>query len=150
MHFSKETIYLKHQLAPTCFGASGTSPSGSPKWSCRTCVYATSFYCVYCFYYVTSLIKILTTDKTFLYILTVYILVLFLAYYVAHTQFRQDKFGIPENGAPKEPKHVGASWYFKYMVYFETWISLVFLSSYFENAWSNLQNHAHNLMRQFP
>jgi hypothetical protein len=77
-------------------------------------------------------------------------LVLILAYDVEYTQFRQDTFGIPEDGATKEPKHVGASWYFKYMVYFEKCISLVFLPSYFENAWSKLQNHAHNLMRQFP
>jgi hypothetical protein len=29
--FLKVTIYLKYQLAPTCFGASGASYSGSPK-----------------------------------------------------------------------------------------------------------------------
>jgi hypothetical protein len=57
-------------------------------------------------------------------------LVLNLAYDVAHTQFRQDHFGLPEDGAPEAPKHVGAIWYFKYMVYFEKCISLVFLSSY--------------------
>jgi hypothetical protein len=34
----------------------------------------TLFYCFYCFYFVTSLIKIFTTDITLLYILTVYIL----------------------------------------------------------------------------
>jgi hypothetical protein len=33
-----------------------------------------------------------------------------------------------------------SEWYFKYMVYFEKCISLIFLSSYFENAWSKLQN----------
>jgi hypothetical protein len=33
--------------------------------------------------------------------------------------------------------------YFKYMVYFEKCISLVFLSSYFENAWSKLQKSIH-------
>jgi hypothetical protein len=34
------------------------------------------------------------------------------------------------------------------MVYFEKCISLVFLSSYFENAWSKLQNliHVHYLL----
>jgi hypothetical protein len=36
-------------------------------------------------------------------------LVLILAYDVAYTQFRQDQFGLPENGAPEAPKHVGAS-----------------------------------------
>jgi hypothetical protein len=61
------------------------------------------------------------------------------AYDVAYTQFRQVHFGLPEDGAPAAPKHVGASWYFKYMVYFEKCISLGFLASYFENAWSKLQ-----------
>jgi hypothetical protein len=64
----------------------------------------------------------------------------FSTYDVAYTQFRQDHFGLPVDGAPEAPKHVGASWYFKYMVYFEKCISLVFLSSYFENEWSKLQN----------
>jgi hypothetical protein len=36
-------------------------------------------------------------------------LILILAYYVACTQFRQDRFGLPEDGAPGAPKHVGAS-----------------------------------------
>jgi hypothetical protein len=63
----------------------------------------------YCFYFVTSLIKILTTDITFfIYSHGVY-LVLILAYDVAYTQFRQDHFGLPEDGAPEAPKHVGAS-----------------------------------------
>jgi hypothetical protein len=31
------------------------------------------------------------------------------AYDVAYTQFRQDHFGLPEDGAPEAPKHVGAS-----------------------------------------
>jgi hypothetical protein len=48
------------------------------------------------------------------------------AYDVAYTQFRQDHFGLREDGAPESPKHVGASWYFKYMVYFEKCISLDF------------------------
>jgi hypothetical protein len=30
-------------------------------------------------------------------------------YDVAYTQFRQDHFGLPEDGAPEAPKHVGAS-----------------------------------------
>jgi hypothetical protein len=39
----------------------------------------------------------------------------FSTYNVAYTQLRQDHFGLPEDGAPEAPKHVGASWYFKYM-----------------------------------
>jgi hypothetical protein len=35
-----------------------------------------------------------------------------LAYDVAYTNFRQDHFGFPEDGAPEAPKHVGTSWYF--------------------------------------
>jgi hypothetical protein len=67
-------------------------------------------------------------DHAFLKVYHIYI-VLILAYDVACTQFRQDHFGLPEDGAPEAPKHVGASWYFKYMVYFEKCISLDFLSS---------------------
>jgi hypothetical protein len=63
----------------------------------------------YCFYSVTSLIKILPTDITFfMYSHGVY-LVLNLAYDVAYTQFRQDHFGLLEDGAPEAPKHVGVS-----------------------------------------
>jgi hypothetical protein len=31
------------------------------------------------------------------------------AYDVAYTQFRQNHFGLPEDGAPEAPKHIGAS-----------------------------------------
>jgi hypothetical protein len=44
----------------------------------------------------------------FIYSHSVY-LVLFLAYDVAYTQFRQDHFRLPDDGAPEAPKHVGAS-----------------------------------------
>jgi hypothetical protein len=33
----------------------------------------------------------------------------FSTYNVAYTQFRQDHFGLPEDGAPEAPKLVGAS-----------------------------------------
>jgi hypothetical protein len=48
------------------------------------------------------------------------------AYDVKYTQFRQDRFGIPEDGALEAPKLEGTSWHFKYIVYFEKCISLVF------------------------
>jgi hypothetical protein len=66
----------------------------------------------------------LPTDSTRRYPLPTF--TYFGTYNVAYSQFRQDHFGLPENGAPEAPKHVGASWYFKYMVHFEKCISLVF------------------------
>jgi hypothetical protein len=36
-------------------------------------------------------------------------LYIFGAYDVTYTQFRQDHFGLPADGAPVAPKHVGAS-----------------------------------------
>jgi hypothetical protein len=54
------------------------------------------------------LIKILPTDIT-LYIFSGVYLVLMLAYDVAYTQFRQDHFGLPKDGAHEAAKQVGAS-----------------------------------------
>jgi hypothetical protein len=41
---------------------------------------------------------------------------LFRIHGVAYVQFYQDYIGLPEDGAPDAPKHVGARYYSKYMV----------------------------------
>jgi hypothetical protein len=67
------------------------------------------------------------THNFFIYSHGVY-LVLILAYNVAYTQFWQDHFGLPEDGAPEAPKHVGARLIFE--IYGLLWMHFIgFISS---------------------
>jgi hypothetical protein len=58
---------------------------------------------------------------------------------VAYVQFYQDYTGLPEDGAPDAPKHVGARWYSKYMIIFKNAFRWSFFHHNLKNSWSKPQ-----------
>jgi hypothetical protein len=86
------------------------------------------------------LINILTTDIPIFYIfLRCIIYSNFSIHDVAYVQYNQDYIGLPEDGVPDAPKHVGARCDSKYMAILKNAFSWSFFHHNLKNVLSKLQ-----------